>query len=364
MVSLMTALWFAELRAGTRSRSSPTPRRCCTRSTTCSAGSTPPTSSLRAFGGLQPTRRTKDPDPVDYSTGSVGIGATATIWGAVARRYLRARRGAARRPPDRAARRRRARRGRGLGGVADPWCRASARCCGSSTSTASRSTASSPTSRPGAWPNVHGRRLAGGHGEVRPCACARSARRCAPASTRWERGVPAAAARRGGRGARAAAGGRADRARVAELGDAGCSPRCATSAATTSASCSRPTARTRPDRPSVIFAYTIKGWRLPTEGHPSNHSALLTEAQFGELAGALGTDPDDPWAGFAEGSAEAELCAAAAARLARAPVPLREPPAVPARRRRGTPARGRPSRRWGACCSTSCTRRPRSRRAS
>ena len=30
----------------------------------------------------------KDPDPVDYSTGSVGIGATAPIWGALARRYV------------------------------------------------------------------------------------------------------------------------------------------------------------------------------------------------------------------------------------------------------------------------------------
>src|SRR5690349_24107303 len=44
---------------------------------------------LREFGGLQSyPSRSKDPDPVDYSTGSVGIGATAPIWGAVARRYL------------------------------------------------------------------------------------------------------------------------------------------------------------------------------------------------------------------------------------------------------------------------------------
>ena len=50
------------------------------------------------------------------------------------------------------------------------------------------------------------------------------------------------------------------------------------------------------DRPSVVFAYTIKGWRLPTEGHPANHSALLSVEQFAELAAALGTDPDDPWA--------------------------------------------------------------------
>ena len=30
------------------------------------------------------------------------------------------------------------------------------------------------------------------------------------------------------------------------------------------------------DRPSVVFAYTIKARGLPTEGHPANHSALLS----------------------------------------------------------------------------------------
>src|ERR1700757_1273371 len=44
---------------------------------------------LRAFGGLQSyPSRTKDPDPVDFSTGSVGIGATASIWSAIAQRYV------------------------------------------------------------------------------------------------------------------------------------------------------------------------------------------------------------------------------------------------------------------------------------
>src|SRR5438270_9510982 len=44
---------------------------------------------LRSFGGLQSyPSRTKDPDPVDFSTGSVGLGATAPLFAAAARRYL------------------------------------------------------------------------------------------------------------------------------------------------------------------------------------------------------------------------------------------------------------------------------------
>jgi pyruvate dehydrogenase E1 component len=84
------------------------------------------------------------------------------------------------------------------------------------------------------------------------------------------------------------------------------------------------------DRPSVIFAYTIKAWRLPTEGHPANHSALLDDEQWRALAPALGADAGDPWARFAQGSAEAELCARAATRLAREPVSPVAPPEVPA----------------------------------
>ena len=48
------------------------------------------------------------------------------------------------------------------------------------------------------------------------------------------------------------------------------------------------------DRPSVVFAYTIKGWTLPTEGHPANHSALLTDAQYAALAGARRRRPGRP----------------------------------------------------------------------
>jgi pyruvate dehydrogenase E1 component len=83
------------------------------------------------------------------------------------------------------------------------------------------------------------------------------------------------------------------------------------------------------DRPAVIFAYTIKAWRLPTQGHPGNHSALLTAEQWRRLAAELGADPDDPWAGFDDGTPEAKLCAQVAATLARKPVAHREPPPVP-----------------------------------
>lgn len=74
-------------------------------------------------------------------------------------------------------------------------------------------------------------------------------------------------------------------------------------------------------RPTVVFAYTIKGRGLATEGHPNNHSALLTEAQMGQLADACGIDPSDPWATFPTDSAAGRLCARRAELLAR-PTPV------------------------------------------
>lgn len=84
------------------------------------------------------------------------------------------------------------------------------------------------------------------------------------------------------------------------------------------------------DRPSVIFAYTIKAWRLATQGHPANHSALLSAQQWTELAAATGADPASPWARFAEGTPEGNLCDAVARRLRRKPVTLQATSPVPA----------------------------------
>ncbi|MFN8062967.1 MAG: hypothetical protein U0Q12_27695 [Vicinamibacterales bacterium] len=84
------------------------------------------------------------------------------------------------------------------------------------------------------------------------------------------------------------------------------------------------------DRPTVLFAYTIKAWSLPTEGHPGNHSALLPTPQWEQLARDLGADSAAPWAAFPDGSAEARLCQETAVRLEREPITVRPGPDVPA----------------------------------
>jgi pyruvate dehydrogenase E1 component len=70
--------------------------------------------------------------------------------------------------------------------------------------------------------------------------------------------------------------------------------------------------------PCVILADTIKGWGYPFGGDPMNHSALVTQGQLDEMRAALGIAPGEEWAGFAPGSAEAEL-------IRRAPAPYAPP---------------------------------------
>jgi pyruvate dehydrogenase E1 component len=84
------------------------------------------------------------------------------------------------------------------------------------------------------------------------------------------------------------------------------------------------------DRPTIILAYTIKGHGLAVEGHPQNHSALLTNEQLTELAAQLGTDPGQPWRRPVADSAAGLLCGQTAARLRRPEVPHHAPPSFPA----------------------------------
>ena len=69
-------------------------------------------------------------------------------------------------------------------------------------------------------------------------------------------------------------------------------------------------------RPVVIIAYTIKGWGLPIAGDPLNHSMLLTDQQMQALSRRLSVPEDKPFAGFAPGSGEADHIEICRARIA------------------------------------------------
>jgi pyruvate dehydrogenase E1 component len=89
------------------------------------------------------------------------------------------------------------------------------------------------------------------------------------------------------------------------------------------------TARAEPEQPTVVFAYTIKGYGLQIAGRPLNHSALLTAPQIDELREACGLSSETEWDAFPPDTTAGRMCAAAAGRLRR---PAREqaaPPAVP-----------------------------------
>jgi pyruvate dehydrogenase E1 component len=80
----------------------------------------------------------------------------------------------------------------------------------------------------------------------------------------------------------------------------------------------------RPRRgPCVILAETIKGWGYPFAADPMNHGALLTARQLDELRDALGVAPGEEWAAFPAGSAEAAL-------IRGAPAPYAPPAVEPA----------------------------------
>ncbi len=84
------------------------------------------------------------------------------------------------------------------------------------------------------------------------------------------------------------------------------------------------------DRPVVIIAYTVKGWGLPTAGDPLNHSRLLTAEQIETLREDLGISPGGEFAGFAPESQEAALAGRMAERLRVPAPPPRALPEVPA----------------------------------
>ena len=80
------------------------------------------------------------------------------------------------------------------------------------------------------------------------------------------------------------------------------------------------------DRPSVVFAYTVKGWGLPLAGNPRNHSALLTTAQVDEMRERLGLTLATEWDRLDPMTRAGQWAAARREHLARAP--RTNPPAL------------------------------------
>ncbi|MGH3435738.1 MAG: transketolase-like TK C-terminal-containing protein [Sciscionella sp.] len=339
MVSIMTSLWFRHLRPEDRVSVKPHASPVL-HAINYLLGELDESylTTLRAFGGLQSyPSRSKDPDPVDYSTGSVGIGATAPIWGAVARRYVETTTGGAG-------------NGRQYSLVGDAELDEGA---------VWEAILDPAVAELGevVWivdlnrqsldrvvPNIAAGRLQGmfaaagwqvltlKYGRLleelftRPGGEALRERIDAMPNPEYQRLLRCSAQQLRERlpGEGAALGGFVesldDATLVAAIRNLGGHDFDALDAAFGAIEDSRPT---------VIFAYTVKGYWLPTQGHPQNHSSLLTADQMRELADALGGDADRPWAPLAEGSAPARLCAATARRLRRPPVPAQQAPELP-----------------------------------
>jgi pyruvate dehydrogenase E1 component len=65
-------------------------------------------------------------------------------------------------------------------------------------------------------------------------------------------------------------------------------------------------AKKDPNRPTLIVPYTIKGYNLRVAALSGNHSAMPEEEELQEMAKNLGTDYEEPFQEFPEGSAEAK----------------------------------------------------------
>ena len=328
MVSLMTALWFGFLEAPDRVSVKPHASPVL-HALNYLLGRLEPRylETLRAYGGLQSyPSRTKDPDPVDFSTGSVGIGATAPVWSAIAHRYVA---GHFEVPQS----------GRQIAllgdaeldegaiweAVADPMVQRLGEVLWVVDLNRQSLDRVVPDIAAGrlrdmfaaaGWHTVmvkYGSRLQG--------EPALRERIDAMPNEEYQRGLRSDAAELRER-IEVDVSHLDDAALLATFRDLGGHDLGALIDAYREADAVH-------DQPSVVFAYTIKGWSLPTEGHPANHSALLNQGQYEELAAALGADPADPWAMFAEDSPEGAVCRATSERLEREKLELVTPPPVP-----------------------------------
>ncbi|GIJ23905.1 1-deoxy-D-xylulose-5-phosphate synthase [Micromonospora lutea] len=84
------------------------------------------------------------------------------------------------------------------------------------------------------------------------------------------------------------------------------------------------------DRPSVVFAYTVKGWGLPTAGDPRNHSALLSGEQIDTQREQVGLTAQTEWDRLDPATRAGALAAGRAERLRRRTTETSAPIIVPA----------------------------------
>ena len=345
MVGIMTALYFASLRPEDRVSVKPHAAPVL-HAVNYLMGRLDPAylTQLRAFHGLQSyPSRTKDPDPVDFSTGSVGIGATATIWSALAHRYVASHFDVAR-PGRHIALMGDAELDEGAvwEALVDPMVSQLGEVLwvvDLNRQSLDRIVPNIATPRIEAmfaaagWNTItlkYGRRLRAMFEQ--PGGEALRARIDAMPNPEYQRLLRCSGVEVRDRLVGEGSGSRevarllhdVDDVEVAALvRDLGGHDLADLIQAYDEAD------RVH-DRPSVIFAYTIKARGLPTEGDPGNHSALLSVEQWNQLATTLGADASDPWNPFAEDSAERSLCRAAARRLQPAAPAATPPVAVPA----------------------------------
>ena len=343
MVSIMTSLWFEHLRAGERVSVKPHASPVL-HAINYLLGSLDESylTTLRAFGGLQSyPSRSKDPDPVDYSTGSVGIGATAPIWGALARRYVAGHFGGA------AGGRQYSLLGDAEldeGACWEAICDPMVAELGEvvwivdlNRQSLDRVVPSIGVTRlQGMFDAAGWQVLTVKYGQLltdlfgRPGGRPLRERIDQMSNPEYQRLLrcPAAELRTRLPGDGPDAG--PVRALLETVGDDTLHAALRNLGGHDHQALAGAFAAIDDTRPTVIFGYTVKGYGLATEGHPQNHSALLTAQQLADLAARTGADPAHPWRGFADGTPEAALCAATAQRLRREPAPGAEPPAVPA----------------------------------
>lgn len=342
MVSIMTALWFRHLRpedrVSVKPHASPVLHAINHLLGELDASYLP---TLRAFGGLQSyPSRSKDPDPVDYSTGSVGIGVTATIWGALARRYAeKSDRGGFTGRQYALVGDAELDEGAVWEAVLDPQVAD----LGELVWIVDLNRQSLDRVVPNiAAGRLHGMFAAAGwqvltlkYGTLleklmaRPGGHALRARIDAMSNPEYQRLLRCSDGelreRLPGSGPEAAA----ISDLLAETVDTTLMEAVRNLGGHDLAALDTALSAVDDHRPTVIFAYTVKGYGLPTQGHPQNHSSLLTEQQMAELASEVGADPDHPWESFAADSAAARLCEETATRLCREAVPAARPPVIP-----------------------------------